>query len=204
MIRKKHISITRLARIASLLAILGLALATAGLARASISGPNAIDKDGNGYYDAYIREPTLYSAGNVGAACSYSYDANHVFTVGITVRPPRVWPINGFASQQVAWRMVAWNNANPNAMLTAGGWNTGTAYSGQPTEFGGSGDGYPFTVSSTNYWAGSQTMTAPTSLGQWQPGVQVAWLNPNTGTWTYGYLLVHSALISGSTAIPVC
>jgi hypothetical protein len=204
MIRKKRISITKLGRIASLLVILSLALAAAGLARASISGANAIDKDGNGYYDAYIREPTLYSAGNVGASCSYRYDANHVYTVGITVRPPRVWPINGFASQQVAWRMVAWNYANPNAMLTASGWNTGTAYSGQPTEFGGSGDGYPFSVFSADYWAGSQTMTAATSLGQWQPGVEVAWLNPNTGTWTHGYLLVHSALIAGSTANPVC
>jgi hypothetical protein len=206
---KRRVLLRRLARVSSLLVVSCLALAAISVAQAAIGGPNAVDVDGNGYYDAYIREPGFYTAGNVGVACNYFTDSNNVPRVKMTVRPPRVWPINGFSSQQVAWRMVAWNYAavdytDPRSTVSASAWNAGTAYSSSPTEFGGGGDGYPFSVFSPVYFAGSQTITVPTSLGQWQPGVEVAWLNPSTGIWKYAFLRVHSALISASLATPVC
>jgi hypothetical protein len=205
--RKKCISITRVGRVVSLIGVLVAALSLAGLAHAAgISGPNAIDSDGNGYYDAYIREPSVFSAGNVGAACSYSQDSSGRPTGKITVRPPAVWPINGLSSQQVAWRMVAFSYSNPSNQTTyaPSNWTFGTAYSNQAAEFGGGGDGYPFYVSSTAYWAGSQSWTRSNPAGdQRQPGVQIAWQNPNTGSWTTQLLLVHHALIGGA-AIPVC
>lgn len=199
---------TRLVSIAGALLILTVGLVFAGQARASVSGANVVDHDGNGYYDAYIREPTLFATGNVGASCNYHYDQNGVMTVNISVRPPTMWPLNGYSSQNVAWRAVFFNYTNSQNNYESHTWYTGTAYANRPTEFGGAGDGYPFSVNSPSYWAGSQTL-APPPGNQWQPAVQVAWQNPTTGVWTYRYLLVHSALIAGvqagfPAAYPVC
>ena len=148
-----------------------LALALAGVASASV------DVDSDGYYDASVREYDQ-SLGlgwpNVGAACRYSADATFFTTTmytTITVRPPRVWALRGYYSQErVAWRPLILNTTT-GRWITSDGTYTGatpttpftygTVAPGQPTEFGGGGDvpsaNTAFGSNGTaNYWAGSR------------------------------------------------
>jgi hypothetical protein len=169
-----------------------------------VSGPNRIDVDGNGTYDAIVREPNSFSSGNVGAKCWYYTDTNQLRVSSAVVRPPRMSPLYQLASEAVAWRMVLINYNNPQQIWYPKDWIGGTAYRSQPTEFGGGGDTYPFDLSSNDYWAGSQATSWLSTYGQWQPAVQVAWLNPWTNTWIIRNLIVQYAFVFGTLAYPLC
>jgi hypothetical protein len=169
--------------VAALAAIASLAV-SAGTASAAATGADAVDVDHDGYYDTIVREAPWLPQYNVGALCTTpSYN-----TLKITIRPPKVWPISGsgLTAQTVYWQAVVTDRANNT--LASGAWISGTAYRGEPTEFGASGDPNPPYIYASSYWDGSESFTRNISTGvPLVPWIHVAWLQRN-GAFVYAWM----------------
>ncbi|MDX6477300.1 MAG: hypothetical protein QOH95_2811 [Gaiellaceae bacterium] len=167
------------------------------------AGVDNVDADGNGYIDALVREynplyASLFAYPNVGASCDHYWTPAAGYTNRITIRPPEMWPLNGLASQTVAWRPMLYSTTHPNSNY-AGDWVYDTARANQPAEFGGGGDGRTATTSVgtslgsvPGYYNGA--VATMTNEGGWIPYVQVAWLNPANNTWSFRPLQVKWVL----------
>jgi len=169
----------------------GLAMAVALPAIALAAPADYVDADHNGYIDAYVREWNAYYDSNwnvsTGMKCVLTTNSSGASVDQITVRPPRVFPLNGLASQVVAWRTMLVNKAT-GAVYQYPQWVYAIAYRSGGTEFGGSGDTGADLPNSNAYWTNSQVINA--TGGNWTVYVNVAWENPSTGAWTSAQLPV--------------
>jgi hypothetical protein len=186
-------------------AIVGLTVLASVLAMSGVAAADGVDVDQDGYFNAIVREyspqyPLLFKYPNVGASCS-SYFPNTVggssVVTTVNVRPPEVWAMNGYTSQQVYWRPVLWN-VYTRSWYYLNNSVSATVSPGHPTEFGGGGDGYTANTATggmaavPHYYDGSIPLTVNGS--GWVPYAQVTWQAANGSSAANAILRIHWTL----------